>query len=159
MKHPEMGNPREILREVFGFGGFRDRQGEIIGRVIEGKDAFVVMPTGGGKSLCYQIPALVRPGTGIVISPLISLMADQVRQLKKLGIRADFLNSSQNLSTQKDVRDELESGNLDLLYVAPERLGAQSFAEALARLIHEFSDSSEFFVNWKQFDGLAAFVR
>ena len=70
---------REILREVFGFEGYRDRQGEIIERVIEGKDAFVVMPTGGGKSLCYQIPALVRPGTGIIISPLISLMAESER--------------------------------------------------------------------------------
>ena len=125
---------REILREVFGFEGYRDRQGEIIERVIEGKDAFVVMPTGGGKSLCYQIPALVRPGTGIIISPLISLMADQVRQLKKLGIRAAYLNSSQGLSTQKDVRDQLESGDLDLLYIAPERLGTQSFAESLEKV-------------------------
>ena len=125
---------REILREVFGFEGYRDRQGEIIERVIEGKDAFVVMPTGGGKSLCYQIPALERPGTGIIISPLISLMADQVRQLKKLGIRAAYLNSSQGLSTQKDVRDQLESGDLDLLYIAPERLGTQSFAESLEKV-------------------------
>ncbi len=129
-----MKNPETALREVFGFEGFRDRQCEIIDRIIDGDDAFVVMPTGGGKSLCYQIPSLVREGIGIVISPLISLMDDQVHHLQKLGIRASALHSGQDREVQRVVRRDMEAGVLDLLYVSPERLGTQSFRDALEKI-------------------------
>ena len=108
-----------VLHRVFGFDSFRGRQEEIIGHVIGGGDALVLMPTGGGKSLCYQIPALVRPGTGVVISPLIALMQDQVQALRQLGIRADFLNSTQDPGTRHVVEQQFKAGELDLLYLAP----------------------------------------
>jgi ATP-dependent DNA helicase RecQ len=111
-----------VLHRVFGYEGFRGRQEEIIDHVIGGGDALVLMPTGGGKSLCYQIPALVRPGTGVVISPLIALMQDQVQALRQLGIRADFLNSTQDPGTRHVVEQQFRAGELDLLYLAPERL-------------------------------------
>ena len=111
-----------VLHRVFGYENFRDRQEEIISHVIGGGDALVLMPTGGGKSLCYQIPALVRAGTGIVISPLIALMQDQVQALRQLGIRADFLNSTQDPGTRHVVEQQFKAGELDLLYLAPERL-------------------------------------
>jgi ATP-dependent DNA helicase RecQ len=111
-----------VLHRVFGFENFRGRQEEVISHVIGGGDALVLMPTGGGKSLCYQIPALVRPGTGIVISPLIALMQDQVQALRQLGIRADFLNSTQDPGTRHVVEQQFKAGELDLLYLAPERL-------------------------------------
>jgi ATP-dependent DNA helicase RecQ len=111
-----------VLHRVFGFDTFRGRQEEIIDHVIGGGDALVLMPTGGGKSLCYQIPALVRPGTGVVISPLIALMQDQVQALRQLGIRADFLNSTQDPGTRHVVEQQFKAGELDLLYLAPERL-------------------------------------
>ncbi len=113
-----------MLHRVFGFDSFRGRQEEIIGHVVGGGDALVLMPTGGGKSLCYQIPALVRPGTGVVISPLIALMQDQVQALRQLGIRADFLNSTQDPGTRHVVEQQFKAGELDLLYLAPERLRA-----------------------------------
>ena len=115
-----------VLHQVFGYDSFRGRQEEIIGHVIGGGDALVLMPTGGGKSLCYQIPALVRPGTGVVISPLIALMADQVQALRQLGIRADFLNSTQDPGTRHVVEQQFRAGELDLLYLAPERLRAEA---------------------------------
>ena len=121
-----------VLHRVFGFESFRDRQEEIISHVIGGGDALVLMPTGGGKSLCYQIPALVRPGTGIVISPLIALMQDQVQALRQLGIRADFLNSTQDQGTRHVVEQQFKAGELDLLYLAPERLRAPGTLELLA---------------------------
>jgi ATP-dependent DNA helicase RecQ len=111
---------------VFGFDSFRGRQEEIIGHVVGGGDALVLMPTGGGKSLCYQIPALVRPGTGVVISPLIALMQDQVQALRQLGIRADFLNSTQDPGTRHVVEQQFKAGELDLLYLAPERLRTEA---------------------------------
>jgi ATP-dependent DNA helicase RecQ len=111
-----------VLHRVFGYENFRGRQEEIISHVIGGGDALVLMPTGGGKSLCYQIPALVRPGTGVVISPLIALMQDQVQALRQLGIRADFLNSTQDPGTRHVVEQQFKAGELDLLYLAPERL-------------------------------------
>jgi ATP-dependent DNA helicase RecQ len=111
-----------VLHRVFGFERFRGQQEEIIARVIAGGDALVLMPTGGGKSLCYQIPALVRPGTGVVISPLIALMQDQVQALRQLGIRADFLNSTLDPGTRHVVEQQFRAGELDLLYLAPERL-------------------------------------
>jgi ATP-dependent DNA helicase RecQ len=112
----------EVLHRVFGYPAFRGQQQEIIEHVIGGGDALVLMPTGGGKSLCYQIPALVRPGVGVVISPLIALMQDQVDALRTLGVRAGFLNSSQDFDSRRAVESAFLTGELDLLYVAPEGL-------------------------------------
>ncbi len=112
----------EILRTVYGYPEFRARQAEIIAQLVEGGDALAIMPTGGGKSLCYQIPALLRAGTGVVVSPLIALMQDQVSALHQLGLRAAFLNSSLSAAEARAVELRLLGGGLDLLYVAPERL-------------------------------------
>ena len=124
--------PERILKDVFGYDAFRDGQGEVIHRVCEGKDALVLLPTGGGKSLCYQIPALVRNGTAIVVSPLISLMQDQVEQLKALGVKAAYLNSTLEADEQAGINDALQAGKLDLLYVSPERLMQYYFQQSLA---------------------------
>ncbi|HEX3489279.1 MAG TPA: DNA helicase RecQ [Streptosporangiaceae bacterium] len=123
----------QALRRVFGYDSFRGEQQEIIDHLIGGGDALVLMPTGGGKSLCYQIPALVRPGTGVVISPLIALMQDQVDAMRALGVRADFLNSTQDPGQRRLVEAEFLAGELDLLYLAPERLRA----EATLRLLDQ----------------------
>jgi ATP-dependent DNA helicase RecQ len=123
----------EILHSVFGYPAFRGAQAQIIERVLDGGDALVLMPTGGGKSLCYQIPALLRPGTGIVVSPLIALMQDQVDALLQLGVRAAFLNSSLDADAAREVQRRLIAGGLDLLYVAPERLLQEGFLALLAR--------------------------
>ena len=112
----------DILQQTFGYPSFREPQETIIQTVINGGDALVLMPTGGGKSLCYQIPALARPGCGIVISPLIALMQDQVNAMRELGVRASFLNSTLDAATAADVERALIQGELDLLYIAPERL-------------------------------------
>jgi len=120
---------------VFGYDTFRGDQGEIIDTVVAGGDALVLMPTGGGKSLCYQIPALVRPGTGVVISPLIALMQDQVDALGQLGVRAAFLNSSLDAGAAAQVERDLLAGALDLLYVAPERLLMPRFMALLDRIV------------------------
>ncbi|MDI1291309.1 MAG: DNA helicase RecQ [Methylobacter sp.] len=114
--------PIEILKAVFGYDKFRGQQQEVIERLIAGQDALVLMPTGGGKSLCYQIPALIRPGVGIVISPLIALMQDQVNALLQLGVKAAFLNSTLSLEQSRSIEQQLLNGELDLLYIAPERL-------------------------------------
>jgi ATP-dependent DNA helicase RecQ len=126
-------DPAEILRRVFGYDTFRDGQREIIDHLVGGHDALVLMPTGGGKSLCYQIPALVRDGTGVVVSPLISLMQDQVDALRNLGVRAGFLNSTQDLGARRLVEDSFLAGELDLLYVAPERLCGEPALRLLER--------------------------
>jgi ATP-dependent DNA helicase RecQ len=123
----------DVLRRVFGYDSFRGAQAEIIEHVIGGGDALVLMPTGGGKSLCYQIPALVRPGTGVVISPLIALMQDQVDALQALGVRAGFLNSTQDAAQRRAVESDFLAGELDLLYLAPERLRAESAVRLLDR--------------------------
>lgn len=115
-------DPEQVLHEVFGYESFRPLQGDIIREVIAGRDALVLMPTGGGKSLCYQVPALVRPGTAVVVSPLIALMQDQVAALKELGVRAAFLNSTMDFEQARATEYALMSGELDLLYCAPERL-------------------------------------
>ena len=117
-----MTSALKVLQTTFGFSHFREPQQAIIDAVVAGNDAFVLMPTGGGKSLCYQIPALVRPGCGVVISPLIALMQDQVSALQQLGIRASFLNSTLDAHSASAVEQALLSGELDLLYLAPERL-------------------------------------
>lgn len=122
---------QQILTKTFGYANFRHHQAEIISSIIAGQDALVLMPTGGGKSLCYQIPALVRAGVGIVVSPLIALMQDQVDALSQLGIRAAYLNSTQDRATQRLVEQALSSGELDLLYVAPERLLTESTMQLL----------------------------
>jgi ATP-dependent DNA helicase RecQ len=123
----------DVLNRVFGYAEFRGRQHEIIEHVIGGGDALVLMPTGGGKSLCYQIPALVRRGVGVVISPLIALMQDQVDALRTLGVRAGFLNSTQDPDERRLVEQEFVAGELDLLYVAPERLGVPATQQLLDR--------------------------
>jgi ATP-dependent DNA helicase RecQ len=119
------------LRATFGYSDFRLQQSEIIQTLINGGDAVVLMPTGGGKSLCYQIPALVRNGTGIIISPLIALMHDQVMALQQLGLKAAFLNSTQNAKTSRQTEQDLINGKLDMLYVAPERLTTGGFLDLL----------------------------
>ncbi len=112
----------QILNNTFGYDQFRGNQQAIINELAQGRDALVLMPTGGGKSLCYQIPALLRPGVGIVISPLIALMQDQVDALTQLGIKASFLNSSLSHEQQRQVENDLYNNAIDLLYIAPERL-------------------------------------
>src|SRR5215472_4667773 len=123
----------EILRSVFGYGDFRGQQAEIIAHVIAGGDALVLMPTGGGKSLCYQIPAIVRPGLGIVVSPLIALMKDQVDALRQAGVRAAYLNSTLATTEAVEVERAMRQGALDLVYVAPERLVTPRCLDLLAR--------------------------
>ena len=123
----------EILHRVFGYDSFRGQQAEIIQQVVSGGDALVLMPTGGGKSLCYQIPALVRPGTGVVISPLIALRQDQVDALSALGVRAAFLNSTQDGAERARVEGAFLAGELDLLYLAPERLRMEATGDLLDR--------------------------
>lgn len=121
------------LRKVFGYESFRGEQEAIIEHVVGGGDAVVLMPTGGGKSLCYQIPALVRPGTGIVVSPLIALMQDQVDALRAVGVRAGFINSTQGFDERRLVEAEFVAGELDLLYLAPERLRLDGTLDLLSR--------------------------
>jgi ATP-dependent DNA helicase RecQ len=128
-----LSDPAEVLHRVFGYDTFRGSQQEIIDHLIGGQDALVLMPTGGGKSLCYQIPALVREGTGVVVSPLIALMQDQVDALRGVGVRAGFLNSTQDIGARRLVEDAFVSGELDLLYVAPERLCTEPALRLLER--------------------------
>jgi ATP-dependent DNA helicase RecQ len=130
----EQSTPAQVLHEVFGYSRFRGEQQAIVEHVAGGGDALVLMPTGGGKSLCYQLPALLRPGVGIVISPLIALMQDQVQALLQLGVRAAFLNSSMDADNSRRVQQQLLKGELDLLYVAPERLLNEHFLGLLTRL-------------------------
>ncbi|NMH59902.1 DNA helicase RecQ [Alteromonas ponticola] len=130
----EQRNAATILEQVFGYASFRPGQQEVIDNLIEGQDVLVLLPTGGGKSLCYQVPALVREGTAIVVSPLISLMQDQVQQLKESGVRAAFLNSSLSTDQQHKIIESLRAGNLDLLYVSPERLLQFSFLQLIKQL-------------------------
>ncbi|SPF06631.1 DNA helicase RecQ [Streptomyces sp. MA5143a] len=135
---PGTGRPAEsealaVLHRVFGYDAFRGEQEAIIDHVVAGGDAVVLMPTGGGKSLCYQIPALVRPGTGIVVSPLIALMQDQVDALRALGVQAGFINSTQDFDERRVVEAQFLVGELDLLYLAPERLRVDATLDLLAR--------------------------
>ncbi|KAF0161837.1 MAG: ATP-dependent DNA helicase RecQ [Rhodocyclaceae bacterium] len=130
-----MSAPLETLRRVFGYPSFRGPQEEIIEHLIGGGDALVLMPTGGGKSLCYQIPALLREGVGVVVSPLIALMQDQVDALLQAGVRAAFLNSSQDYATASEVERRLRMDELDLIYVAPERLLTERFLGVMDHLV------------------------
>ncbi len=124
--------PRDILRNVFGFESFRGQQAEIIDHVMAGGDCLVLMPTGGGKSLCYQVPALCRPGLGLVVSPLIALMQDQVGALRQLGVNAAALNSAMPYHEANEVERAMRAGALDLVYVAPERLLTEGFLNLLS---------------------------
>ena len=117
-----MKSAKQVLKSSFGYDAFRHSQEEIIQTLLDGEDALVLMPTGGGKSLCYQIPALVREGTAVVVSPLIALMQDQVDALKQLGVKAAFINSSQTNAETKEIEQQLLAGELALIYIAPERL-------------------------------------
>ncbi|MGW5177209.1 DNA helicase RecQ [Streptomyces sp. NPDC004082] len=133
MTGPAQSEALATLHRVFGYEAFRGEQGAVIDHVVDGGDAVVLMPTGGGKSLCYQIPALVRPGTGVVVSPLIALMQDQVDALRALGVRAGFMNSTQDFDERRTVEAEFLAGELDLLYLAPERLRLQGTLDLLSR--------------------------
>jgi ATP-dependent DNA helicase RecQ len=128
---PAARDPQELLHTVFGFTSFKGQQAEIIGHVNAGGDALVLMPTGGGKSLCYQIPALCRPGLAIVVSPLIALMQDQVEALRQRGVAAAAMNSTLSFSESMQVERQMRAGALDLVYVAPERLLSESFLTLL----------------------------
>ncbi|MFE2641628.1 DNA helicase RecQ [Streptomyces nigra] len=121
------------LHRVFGYDSFRGEQEAVIDHVVAGGDAVVLMPTGGGKSLCYQIPSLVRPGTGVVVSPLIALMQDQVDALRALGVRAGFINSTQDFDERRVMEAQYAAGELDLLYLAPERLRLDATLDLLSR--------------------------
>jgi ATP-dependent DNA helicase RecQ len=129
-----MQSALDILHSVFGYSSFRPPQADIVDTVINGGDALVLMPTGGGKSLCYQIPALARAGCGVVISPLIALMQDQVVALQELGVKAAFLNSTLEFDEVLRIERELERGALDLLYIAPERLKQERMLNLLHRI-------------------------
>lgn len=131
---PDPMSPSDILKKFFGYGSFRPMQREIIETVIDGRDAFVLMPTGSGKSICYQIPAMIRSGVGVVISPLIALMQDQVQALCQNGVRAAFLNSSLSAEAARQVEKRAKAGEIDLLYVAPERLATDRCRHLLSRL-------------------------
>ncbi len=126
-------SPLQILNQYFGYETFREHQDEVIQTVLDGKDAFVLMPTGSGKSLCYQIPAILREGVGVVVSPLIALMQDQVQALKQSGVKAAFLNSSLSHAESRAVEASVVAGRTDLLYVAPERLLTESFQRLLTQ--------------------------
>ncbi len=124
----------EILKTVYGYDAFRGPQARIVDHVVAGKNAFVLMPTGGGKSLCYQIPAILRPGMGLVVSPLLALMADQVAALRQAGVRAAALNSDLPAEERRSLWRDIYEGQLDLLYVAPETLLREAVLERLARV-------------------------
>ena len=128
-----MSQALTVLQQVFGYDAFRGQQAEIVDHVIDGGDALVLMPTGGGKSLCYQIPALCRDGVAIVVSPLIALMADQVAALRELGVKAAYLNSTLEPAEQQRIEADLVAGEIDLVYVAPERLLQPRMLDGLSR--------------------------
>lgn len=130
---PPTPTPGDVLRAVFGYDAFRGDQAAVIDHVVAGGDAVVLMPTGGGKSLCYQVPSLVREGTGVVVSPLIALMHDQVDALAAVGVRAGYLNSTQEYDERSATERAYLAGELDLLYLAPERLLSGETLELLAR--------------------------
>ena len=134
LDRPAQRQPIDVLQEVFGYDSFRGQQAEIIDHVISGNDALVLMPTGGGKSLCYQVPALCRPGTAVVVSPLIALMKDQVDALNQLGVKAAFINSTLAPDAAREIETRAVDGDIDLLYVAPERFASDRFLNLLDRI-------------------------
>ena len=122
-----MVSPISVLKNIFGYGAFRRGQEEIINKIIAGSDALAIMPTGAGKSLCYQIPAIVGGGVAVIVSPLISLMKDQVDALCQNGVSAASINSSMEWEEVSEILARVRSGNLSLLYIAPERLEGEGF--------------------------------
>ncbi len=130
----QLDDPIEALRRVFGFPGFRGQQEDVVRHVIAGGDALVLMPTGGGKSICYQVPALCRPGTAVIVSPLIALMDDQVAALRQVGVNAGALHSELDPAEARSVYRDMVEGTLDLLYVSPERLLSNGTIDRLSRL-------------------------
>src|SRR3954452_2028344 len=129
-----MTAPHAILKQTFGFDAFRGVQEQVIGRVVAGEHTLAVMPTGAGKSLCYQPPALIRDGTALVISPLIALMHDQIRSADAFGVRAASLTSADTDAERQGTLERLRRGELDLLYVAPERASTPAFLELAGRI-------------------------
>ncbi|MFR1319903.1 MAG: DEAD/DEAH box helicase [Akkermansia sp.] len=127
-------SPMEALKEHFGFSGLREGQDRVVAAIMEGRNVLVVMPTGGGKSLCYQLPALCREGVCLVVSPLIALMKDQVDALVAKGIPATMINSSLSFPEQKERLSGMKEGSYKLVYVAPERFGHEGFMRALAEV-------------------------
>lgn len=123
--------PEQVLKTVFGYDSFRPLQREIIQNVLDGRDTLAVMPTGGGKSLCYEIPALIMDGLTVVVSPLIALMQDQVNQLLAYGIEAVFLNSTLDWDSYRDTADKIRDGKIKLLYVSPEGLNTDKIQDIL----------------------------
>jgi ATP-dependent DNA helicase RecQ len=139
MQKPVSGNcspadPLKLLRTRFGYQEFRPYQREVIDAVLQGRNAFALMPTGSGKSLCYQVPSILREGVGIVVSPLIALMQDQVTALKRSGVRAEYINSSQSYGEVERIRSKAVKGQVDVLYIAPERLLADTFLGFLQKV-------------------------
>ncbi len=134
ISEPTLDAAREVLRATFGHSEFRGLQAGVIGEVLAGRNALAVLPTGGGKSLCYQIPSLVRPGIGLVVSPLIALMADQVAALKQSGVAAERLDSSMSPAARSDIWRRIGEGMLDLLYLSPEGLMQPSMLDRLSSL-------------------------
>lgn len=122
-------NKNEVLKNVFGYDEFREGQAQLVDALLAGRDAFGIMPTGAGKSICYQVPALMFPGITLVISPLISLMKDQVAALNQAGVRAAFLNSSLTFRQYLKAIDNARSGMYKIIYVAPERLATDNFMD------------------------------
>ncbi|MDZ5016571.1 RecQ family ATP-dependent DNA helicase, partial [Clostridium perfringens] len=124
----------EVLEKYFGYNSFREGQSEIISNILRGRDSFCIMPTGGGKSICYQIPALILNGITLVISPLISLMKDQVDSINDIGIKAEYINSTQSLDEINEILKRCYDGEVKLLYIAPERLESEYFNKMLRKL-------------------------
>lgn len=131
---PTLDAARDILRRVYGHADFRGRQAEVLAELLAGRDALAVLPTGGGKSVCYQIPAILRPGVGLVVSPLIALMSDQVSGLKQLGVAAERLDSSTSLNARSEIWARLRAGEIDLLYLSPEGLMQPALLDRLAEI-------------------------
>lgn len=126
-----VADPREILRRHFGYADFRPGQEDLVRAALSGRDALGVLPTGGGKSVCYQVPALCMDGLCLVLTPLVSLMEDQVRRAREVGLRADFLSAGQGVDQRRSTLRRAGAGGLDVLFVAPERLGTPGFLDAL----------------------------
>src|ERR1700733_4729262 len=131
---PILNDPAQVLRQVFGFPGFRGQQEPAVNHVVAGGDALVLMPTGGGKSICYQVPALCRPGTAVIVSPLIALMDDQVAALRQVGVNAGALHSEIDPAEARYITRDLIEERLDLLYVSPERLLGNGTIDRLSRV-------------------------
>ncbi|MFY8143038.1 MAG: DEAD/DEAH box helicase, partial [Caulobacter sp.] len=130
---PELDRARDVLRRTFGHADFRGLQAGVIHELLTGHSAMAVLPTGGGKSLCYQIPSLIRPGLGLVISPLIALMADQVQGLRQAGVAAERLDSNISMDERSDIWRRIDAGEVDLLYLSPEGLMQPWMLDRLAR--------------------------